>query len=69
MNFLCVAICISRLLEMFTKSLKFRFQRPEETNYFLTLPALTNPLVLYSVPKCGPLRLRNVCKRGRSGRN
>lgn len=32
-------------------------------------PALTNPLVLYSVPKCGPLRLRKVCKRGRSGRN
>lgn len=25
--------------------------------------------MLYSVPKCGPLRLRKVCKRGRSGRN
>lgn len=32
-------------------------------------PAFTKPLVLYRVPKCGPLKLRNVCKRGRSGRS
>lgn len=62
-------MCWNLYFQIFTRSLKFRFQRPEKTNYFLTLPALTNPLVLYSVPKCGPLRLRNVCKRGRSGRN
>lgn len=34
-----------------------------------TLPMLMSPLLLNSVPKCGPDNERNVCNRGRIGRN
>lgn len=33
------------------------------------IPILTKPLLLKSVPKCGPDNERNVCNRGRNGRN
>lgn len=34
---------------------------------FVNLPALTNPLELYKVPRCGPLSDRNVCSFPKNG--
>lgn len=57
------------LYDHFDKDFKKFLKKIRNDLRFSSSPALTNPLVLYSVPKCGPLRLRKVCKRGRSGRN
>lgn len=53
--------------------MRFFLYKVNESNEMIanmyTLPMLMRPLLLNSVPKCGPDNERNVCNRGKIGRS